>query len=307
MIQDVQLKWFVAIVVLALPSLGAVGTANGAVITHGATTVNMDFVTIADPGNAGDVQSQGTFGAVEYVYNIGKYEVTENQWDVVSGIANDLLNNPGRWSDDQPVAEISWHEAAMFTNWLTSGDVTQGAYAIDGSGVVTGIDRASAQSSYGTVYFLPTENEWYKAAYYDGGTSTYYGFPTGSDATPDGIDFNGDTEFDAVFYDGYNQGHPNNVDNAGVLSAYGTMGQGGNVWEWNETAADWWSRRIRGGFWRDGSGLLHASFCGNWDPTSENYNIGFRVASSAAVPEPGSVLVWAGLGVIGLIWLRHRK
>ncbi|MDP7691263.1 MAG: SUMF1/EgtB/PvdO family nonheme iron enzyme, partial [Vicinamibacterales bacterium] len=50
-------------------------------------------------------------------YFIGKYEVTENQWDAVSGASTtDLLDDPGYWSGDQPVAEISWHESAMFCN-----------------------------------------------------------------------------------------------------------------------------------------------------------------------------------------------
>ena len=285
-------------------------TANGAVITHGGTTVNMDFVTVGDPGNAGDGQSQGTFGAVDYVYNIGKYEVTKNQWDAVSSIADDLLTDSGGyWSGNQPAAHISWHEAAMFTNWLTSGNVTQGAYAIDSGGLVTGIDRASAQSSYGTVYFLPTENEWYKAAYYDpnkSGGPGYWDYPTRHDSpdVPDGIDSAIDAAFDAVFLDTYNQGYPNAVDNAGILSAYGTMGQGGNVEEWNETAVE--SRRgFRGGsFYTDAGNLLAATRSRN-DPWIEGSNIGFRVASS--VPEPGSLLVWAGLGVMGLIWFRRRK
>ena len=283
------------------------GPASAAVITHGGITITMDFVTVGNTDNAADDTG---YGAVDYSYNIGKYEVTESQWDAVSDIAGDLLNDLGNWSGNQPVAAISWHEAAMFCNWLTSGSVTSGAYTINGSGVVTGIDRASAISAHGTVYVIPTENEWYKAAYYNPGTSTYYNYPTGSDSVPDGIDYvsNGDTEFDAVFNQGYDQGQPNAVDKAGVLSPYGTMGQGGNVWEWNETTVSS-SRGYRGGNWLGNSVGLHASNRPDTDPTYEGTGLGFRVASSAAVaavPEPGSLIIWA-CGGLGAFVLRRRR
>jgi hypothetical protein len=35
--------------------------------------VTIDTVIVGDPGNAGDVQTQGIFGAVAYNYRIGKY------------------------------------------------------------------------------------------------------------------------------------------------------------------------------------------------------------------------------------------
>ena len=291
-----------------------VGPASAATITHDGVTITMDFVSVGNPGNAGELSGSGAgghgpdaiVGAVDYSYNIGKYEVSKDQWDAVSGIAGDLLDDPGYWIGDQPVAAISWNEAAMFCNWLTSGDVTAGAYTIDGSGVVTGIDRDSAISAHGTVYVIPTENEWYKAAYYNPGTSTYYNYPTGSDSVPDGIDDDGDTEFDAVFYDGHNQGHPNDVDDAGLLSPYGTMGQGGNVWEWNETLITGSSRGLRGGGWGYDSSYLHASARNYYYPSSEGYFLGFRVASSAAVPEPGSLIIWA-CGGLGAFVLRRRR
>ena len=282
--------------------VAALGTAAMAVdITHDGTTISMDFVTVGNAGNTADATS---YGGVDYNYRIGKYEVTENQWDAVSGASTtDLLDDPGYWSGDQPVAEISWHESAMFCNWLTSGNVAQGAYAINGSGVVTAIDRADAVSTYGTVYVIPTEDEWYKAAYYDpnkSGGAGYWGYPTGSDSAPDGIDSAGDTQFEAVFYDGYNQGHPNDMDDAGALSPYGTMGQGGNVWEWNETLIGS-SRGLRGGSFFDIGYFLHASSRIDDNPTREFYGIGFRVSE---VPEPATMAILM-LGGIGI--LRRRK
>jgi formylglycine-generating enzyme required for sulfatase activity len=176
-------------------------------------------------------------------------------------------------------------------------------YTIDDTGVVTGIDRATAQSTYGTVYFLPTEHEWYKAAYYDPyktGGAGYWNYPTRDDAQPDGIDSDGDTEFDAVFQDGYDQGQPNDVDNAGVLSAYGTMGQGGNVREWSHDI-------VRGGYWGGGHAELREYYRFGIGPTAEYDYIGFRVASSEVVPEPGSLAMLTGLTLMGLFCWRRRK
>ncbi|MCX7426644.1 MAG: SUMF1/EgtB/PvdO family nonheme iron enzyme [Planctomycetia bacterium] len=316
MFQNVLFRSFAAV---ALAAALLTATARADSITHGATTINMEFVTVGNPGNAGELSGAGAggygpdaiVGAVDYKYRIGKYEVTENQWDaVVAANTSDLLSDPGYWSGEQPAAQFSWLEAAMFCNWLTSGDVTLGAYAINGIGVVTGIDRDSAISTYGSVYVIPTENEWYKAAYYDpnkggAGVPGYWDYPTKHDSpsVPDGIDYYGDTTFDAVFDDGYDQGHPNDVDNAGVLSAYGTMGQGANVWEWNETAIGS-SRGFRGGVWSDNSSILAASRRWYSYPTIEYRYVGFRVAN---VPEPGSITLLLWGAIAAMKWWRRRR
>ncbi len=296
MIQKIQVKWLVAILVLAVSATGA----QAVTITHGIESITMDFVSVGHTDNLAD---DTTYGAVDYPYRISKHEVTSDQWFVVL-LDSNAFSTVGDWSGDQPVAGISWHEAAMFCNWLTSGDVTDGAYTIDGNDVVTAIDRAGAVSTHGTVYVIPTENEWYKAAYYNGGASVYYDFPTASDTVPDGIDSNGDTEFDAVFWDGYDQGQPNDVNNAGVLSPYGTMGQGGNVDEWTEMVIGS-NPIVRGGSWASGwnGGLDAATGHVSEEPGAEDDNRGFRVAS---IPEPGSITLLV-CGLVSLICLRRRK
>jgi hypothetical protein len=42
--------------------------------------VKIDWVTVGDPGNVCEVQSDGCYGAVAYTYRIGKYEVTNAQY-----------------------------------------------------------------------------------------------------------------------------------------------------------------------------------------------------------------------------------
>ncbi|MGA2797864.1 MAG: SUMF1/EgtB/PvdO family nonheme iron enzyme, partial [Thermoguttaceae bacterium] len=253
-------------------------TAAADTLTHGTTTVTMDFVTIGNPGNAGDTTAlPNPCGAVAYTYYIGKYEVTADQWAAVRA-ADHNVGNGGMWSGSQPTADTSWYEAAKFCNWLTTGSAATGVYSFTGS--ITNPTGVTINRSYrneaGMAYFLPTEDEWYKAAYYDGSAGIYYDYPTGSNSVPDGIDYPGDTAFDAVFDDGYNQGHPNAVTNAGVASPYGTIGQAGNVWEWEETAIDS-SRGLRGGAWLDYSDDV-ATWCryiGGIDPTDERGAIGF--------------------------------
>lgn len=295
MFQKVLFRSFAVLVTVAL----LVAPASATTITHGSTTINMDFVTV---GNTDNVADSTTYGAVNYSYDIGKYEVTEDQWDaVVAADTNDFLDDAGYWIGKQPVADISWHEAAMFCNWLTSGNVTDGAYVIH-NGEAIGVDRDSALNAHGRVYVLPTEDEWYKAAYYDAGTSSYNQYPTGPNLMPDGIDFDGDTEFDAVFHDGFNQHHPNDVDNAGVLGPYGTMAQCGNVWEWIETQIGYSSSRgKRGGSYVSIPYYFSNSYRTSSYPASEGDNTGFRVA---VIPEPDSII----LLICGLVagWRQRR-
>jgi formylglycine-generating enzyme len=86
----------------------------------------------------------------------------------------------------------------------------------------------------------------------------------------------------------------------------------GNVWEWMEspyTSGDYGSRSLRGlrgGSFSTYSNSLSSSYRGSPDPTFENDNVGFRVAS---VPEP-STFVLLGMGAIGLsgyAWQRRKR
>ena len=174
--------------------------------------------------------------------------------------------------------------------------------------------RGEPLSAQGCVLFLPSDDEWYKAAFHknDGVTANYWDYATGSNAIPDGLDFNGDTTFDVVFQQDFNQGQPNAVTNVGLASPYGTMGQNGNVYEWQESAYDGVNdnlsspnefRALRGGSWQNTEASLRSSDRNDRIPPNSGYDYGFRVAS--VVPEPSSALLLLGSGA--MLALRRRR
>ena len=280
---------------LAVP--GARGTID--VIVHGATTINMAFVGIGSPGNAGDAAHSG-YGDVAYSYSIGTYEVTADQWAAVRAAAPGV-GNAGAWSGSEPTGGTTWYEAAKFCNWLTTGNINQGVY-----NTTTWAVNRSYRNNQLRAYFIPTEDEWYKAAYYDptnGGN--YYDYPTSSDTAPTGV--YGGTSPSTAVYDSLGAVDPlapANVDNSGGLSPFLTMGQGGNVWEWTETA----SGVLRGGSYAVvGGSWLSAAHREIANPSGDNnYQVGFRVGTFGVVPEPGSLGLLL-LGLVGLVARRGRS
>jgi sulfatase modifying factor 1 len=282
----------------------------------GANTFTIDFVDIGNAGNAADTTE---FGAVPYDYRIGKFEISQNQIDraTVNGMANVTA---GAWLANQPAANISWVQAAAFVNWLNTSTGKQAAYNLtfSGSWSMTLWSSADAWQLGGenlyrhkdAYYFMPSDNEWYKAAYFNPAGSNYFNFPTGSDTFPTPVTSgtNADT---AVFNLPSMIAAPAMVDSAGGLSPYGTMGQGGNVFEWNETARDGTNdspnqfRRFVGGAFNEvGAGMVAGTFGVNGDPSSfTNSALGFRVAS---VPEPSTYALLA-MSAAGALWWARRK
>jgi len=94
------------------------------------------------------------------------------------------------------------------------------------------------------------------------------------------------------------------------------MGLGGNVFEWEETSfllnngSGSNSRGFRGGSWIQGFSDLSSSSRRSLAPTSEDNEIGFRVASynsDAVVPEPSMMVIGTLFGLGGLVAKRRRK
>ena len=273
----------------------------------------IDFVNIS---NAGNIADSTTYGAVPYEYRASTYEITQDA--ITKATASGMANvTAGAWTGNQPAATISWYEAAAFVNFLNTSSGKTAAYNLTYSGswsmALWSSDQAwtaggtNLYRNKAAYYFLPSENEWYKAAYYNPAGSAYFPYPTGSSTAP--LPVTSGTQPDsAVYLQPTNQSSPAGVIAAGGLSPYGTMGQGGNVWEWTETALSGDNnsatnvRTIRGGGWTSPESQLISSFrSSNGFPDGERTFIGFRVAS---IPEPST---YALLLATGALWWAARK
>jgi formylglycine-generating enzyme required for sulfatase activity len=331
-----------------------------------AATVNIDTVWVTNPGNAND--STG-YGGVSYVYQMGKYEVTNAQYrefltnkavtdtyglyntsmssDARGGIARS--GGEGSYSyavksgyENMPVTFVCWYDTIRFANWLQngqgSGGTESGTYDITSGGPNSGtvaIPTAETRATWTAAtkhWVLPSENEWYKAAYHQptaqsGDPDNYWAYPTPTNTEPHSdnpasLDYPTNS---ANFYrddstaNGYDDGHAvtgltsyvstqNYLTDVGAYaqsgSFYGTFDQGGNVWEWDEALIGSSSRGLRGGGWGNYSDSFAASYRFSIDPTNESLGVGFRVAS---VPEPGSLAMLLGIALTALLyWWRRR-
>ena len=141
---------------------------------------------------------------------------------------------------------------------------------------------------------MPTEDEWYKAAYLMPDGSGYSQFANGKDTIPaadEGWNYLGGA---------YNE--PWNVG-TGTQEQNGTFDMMGNVYEWNETLSGVINRGRRGGAYLFSSGLRSNARVNG--PDSEGAAVGFRVTE--IVPTPSAVLLGTlGLAVAGYR-LRKRK
>jgi formylglycine-generating enzyme required for sulfatase activity len=333
--------------VFVLATLGGV-TANA--------TVTFDWATVGNPGNGPDDTG---FGAVSYTYSISKHEVTNAQYteflnavdptgtnslnlysSSMSSTGNGGINFNGGAADgskyttksgrdNNPVVFVSFFDAMRFTNWLQNG---QGSGSTE-SGVYTIGTGLNETRNPGATYFIPSENEWYKAAYHknDGVTGNYWDYPTSSDTVPysdnpGSLNTPDDSNVANFFQDdatanGYDDGlavtgSPNFYNDQNYLtdvgayslamSPYGTFDQGGNVFEWNEAVIMFSTevRGLRGGDYNAFASGLLAAARGDRFPTVEMSSIGFRVATR--IPEPSTLLlgVMAAAGLLISSWRR---
>lgn len=313
-----------------------------------AQAVNIDLVPIGNLGNAADA---GGYGSVAEEYYIGTYEVTTGQYteflnavaiEDMYGLYNDWMANtsvkgcgivqsglPGSHTysiaadrENRPVNFVSWADAARFANWMHNGQPTgdqglgtteDGAYFIDG--VTSRYDLAALTRQSDATWFIPTEDEWYKAAYHDqsaGLEGDYFIYPIGSNTVPSNALTSPDGGNSANFYsdaDGYTLDTPFWMSEVGAFensaSPYGTFDQGGNVFEWTEENTSTSSCAVRGGSYGDRVSDLASDEHSTFWTTNESGSIGFRMAST--VPEPGSIAMLVGTALMSLLCYAWRK
>ena len=158
--------------------------------------ITIPTVPVGNPGNRADALTNYLYGGVSYNYRIGTTEVTNAQYaeflnaKAVSdplGLYNTNMGSNARGgitrsgSDgsytyapktnmgNKPVNYVSWYDAIRFANWLHNGqgtgDTETGAYTLLG-GTPTPTNGLSITRNAGATWFLTSEDEWYKAAYY---------------------------------------------------------------------------------------------------------------------------------------------
>jgi formylglycine-generating enzyme required for sulfatase activity len=297
-----------------------VTAASADIFGTGTNEFTIDFVTIS-----GDTNPAGGYGIVNNDYRIGVHEITNDQWDRFKaelGVA--VTGDPLQAYDEEaaytginvPANDVSWFEAAQFINWLNTSAGYQAAYKFTGTQGTSGYALATwstAEAAGGTnlyrhkdaFYYLPTEDEWVKAAYWNGTDLQTHATKAGDTFQQgDGVSGTGWNFWDA----GYATDPPAPWDvGSGSEELNGTFDMMGNVWEWMESPFSdsgygiFSGRAVRGGSLHDDGELLTSTTRTSDTPLNELYNLGFRVASG--VPEPAS---FALLSMGGLVLIRRR-
>ena len=321
-------------VVLVAPSVvAAPAPQNGSARTAVAETqpVEIDLVPVGHPGNPADANG---FGSVAYEYLIGRHEITNEQYCAflnqvaktdphglyseqmltdANVVAIKRLGTDGSYTyrvlDEapaghvnagvklkprRPIVCVSWTSAARFCNWLHNGQgngsTEIGAYALHG------VQDRRVPREKDARFFLPTEDEWYKAAYYDAASArsraAYWKFGTRSNDSP--------TVWKSLRNARWNAESVElpNIANWGwggtgwdtlapvdlfpnSISGYECHCMSGNAAEWVEPKGDIAVREgiVRGGYWWNGAPPPNSEYRVQKAIQTANRDVGFRVAA----------------------------
>ncbi|SIO59744.1 Formylglycine-generating enzyme, required for sulfatase activity, contains SUMF1/FGE domain [Rhodovulum sp. ES.010] len=296
------------IMVLVLVGGGVAWAENASLQMEG-----LDFVTVGSPNNPVD-PATGT-GSVSYPYMIGRFEITNSDYAAFLNAVEDPSNQIGLFNplmqshfwggiargenpeapfrpkpgySNLPVTFVSWFDAVRFVNWLhygrpegragtlgvTEGTLSEGAYDTTFS-AFEGISRND-----GARFWLPSLDEWRKAAFYDGSRHVWNRFATG--AAPSNIP--GPDRKSATFFSAgrWTAPFPHLTPagfHANSKSPWGTFDQAGNVAEWIEHARRSQGTALGGSLFMD-STALESDYIDGENPMKELSTFGFRVATA---------------------------
>ena len=340
-----------------LASFLAALVTSGLMITP-AKAAPIEWVRVANPGNAADTTG---YGNVAYTYDIMKYEFTNTRYaEFLNAIDPQGINPQSVWDAqmsssnqggisqvlgnalgsryvvktnfaDKPVNFMSAFSVARVANWLHNGSPVSGtttnssATASQNTGayaIGTGTSGTLPAKSAGAVYWIPLENEWYKAAYYNptlnSGTGGYTTYGNGFSTTPGSVTASvtgsgsaGGTGNSANYlgtgtWNGNPTGAPTSVGTNGAASYYGAFDMSGNVIEYNTlTGVASSDVGLRGGSFVASTAERISSGTRNLTTTTFIDNeFGFRLVT---VPEPESLALLATVGVAFAAGLLRRR
>ena len=273
-------------------------------------------------------------GSVARDFRIGRTEVTTAQWleffntfwdrvgeeelhrPIVWGAVRDTsYAGPGmRWklrtpeAGNLPVGGVDWRTSARLCNWLHNGKSSElsammdGAYDVSTFGYTPDGKFTDQEARHpGARYWIPSLDEWLKAAYYDpdkggSGVGGWWTNPNSSDEPP-AYGPPGVGEANTGF------SLPNSAERQipvgsypGTTSPWGVLDIAGGVSEWTESVQTVNGQRLRfidGSHYGGSPGLDWIYGAGGDFPTELEGIYGFRIAS--AVPGPGTPLMFVGL------------
>jgi sulfatase modifying factor 1 len=316
-------------------------------VAGASASIIVAVVPVHDSGNAANPATG--FGSVAYNYGIGEYDVTAGQYTAflnavaaadpyslydipmatssnAGGCGITQSGSPGNYSyattldPNYPVNFVNWGDAARFCNWLTNGQPSAaegngttetGSYTLNGVTDNTSLNLVVRNAN--AKYVIPTEDEWYKAAYYDPSSGSYYLYATQSNDAPSNL-LSATGTNNANYHISSSDPGPGGLTAVGTFAGspgpYGTYDQDGDVYQWNEAVSPPFSvgtfnfpggRGIRGGDFNSNDVLLQSNSGSSTDASGGFYGYGFRIAE---VPEPAAIGV-LGIGVLAL--LRRRR
>ena len=311
-----------------------------------------EFVTVGDPGNTAD--STG-YGAVSKMFDIMKFEFTNQQYvqflnsvdatgNKTNGIYDELMGTDTRGGisfnsgaaagskyavrlnmGNKPVNFVSWFDAARVSNWLHNGATSTSSMETGAYNLNDATSGNAVAPNTGARFFIPSANEWYKAAYYKGGGTNagYWAYGTQSDTLPTRVTADGTgvgSAGNSGNFANYNNfadwnGQDGNVTTVGTNggpSAYGAFDMTGNVREWTDLdrSSSLLRGRMGGNF--SGGNAFMSSSGPNLSVTAsgEEQTFGFRLASLSSdtvVPEPSMMVIGMVFGLGGLAAKRRLK
>jgi eukaryotic-like serine/threonine-protein kinase len=256
-------------------SAAGVITPNGPLSATFKNSIGMEFVKVPK-GTAwlggGSGQQRNTKVEIEQDFYLGKYEVTQEEWEAITGLAPSYFSRTGPGADAVkdisdadlkrfPVEQVSWEDCQLFIERLNK-----------------------KEQDTGRVYRLPKEAEW------------EYACRGAGDKLDSAFDFYFSRPTNTLLPDQANFEFPTALKRTTKVGSYdanmlGLHDMHGNVWEWcddEEKVAEGASiRAYRGGSWLYDAAICRAAFRGAGDPASRTGGNGFRLAlSPSGVSEP---------------------
>ena len=208
-------------------------------------------------------------------FQLGKYEVTWNEWREVQSWAvlngyTDLDGIGDGGGENGPVVNVSWYDVLKWCNARSEKEGLIPVYQLSGEETYRTGESVPILNARASGYRLPTEAEWEWAA--SGGAQTQ------------GFLYSGSDDVGAVAWHSHNS--PKGPQVVGLKSAneLGIHDMSGNVYEWCWDLCDEENahRRFRGGSFINVPNYCTVTFRENLGYPSNRLNcIGFRLARGA--------------------------